>query len=76
MYWRKLISTYLEEAGTDKSKLLTATIWVKDIKSDFASMNEVWNAWIDPNNKPVRATTEASLAAPNMLVEIQVSAAV
>ena len=70
------VDKYLEEAGTDKSKLLTATIWVKDIKSDFASVNEVWNAWIDQNNKPVRATTEASLASPNMLVEIQVSAAV
>lgn len=39
------------------------------------AVNEVWNSWIDPNNKPVRATTEASLAAPNMLVEIQVTAA-
>ena len=68
------VDKYLGEAGTDKSKLLTSTIWVKDIEKDFGAMNEVWNSWIDPNNKPVRATTEASLAAPNMLVEIQVTA--
>jgi enamine deaminase RidA (YjgF/YER057c/UK114 family) len=69
------VDTYLKEAGTDKSKLLTSTIWLKNIERDFGAMNEVWCQWIDPNNKPVRATTEASLAAPNMLVEIQVTAA-
>lgn len=69
------VDSYLEEAGTDKSKLLTSTIWLKDIERDFGAMNEVWCQWIDQNNKPVRATTEASLAAPNMLVEIQVTAA-
>ncbi|KAL3785050.1 hypothetical protein ACHAWO_006825 [Cyclotella atomus] len=69
------VDKYLAEAGTDKSKLLTASIWVKDIERDFGAMNEVWNAWIDPNNKPVRATTESNLASPKMLVEIQVTAA-
>ena len=69
------VDRYLHEAGTDKSKLLTSTIWLKDIERDFGAMNEVWNAWIDPNNKPVRATTEASLASPKLLVEIQVTAA-
>lgn len=68
------VDKYLQEAGTDKSKLLTSAIWLKDIDRDFTAMNEVWNAWIDPNNKPVRATTEASLASPKMLVEIQVTA--
>ncbi|KAL3802965.1 hypothetical protein HJC23_011588 [Cyclotella cryptica] len=68
------VDTYLKEAGTDKSKLLTSSIWLKDIDRDFGAMNEVWNAWIDPNNKPVRATTQASLANPKMLVEIQVTA--
>mmetsp|Transcript_9883 Transcript_9883/g.15852 ORF Transcript_9883/g.15852 Transcript_9883/m.15852 type:complete len:150 (+) Transcript_9883:63-512(+) len=68
------IDGYLDEAGTDKSKLLTSTIWLKDIEKDFGAMNEVWNSWIDPENKPVRATTEASLARPNLLVEIQVTA--
>mmetsp|Transcript_1927 Transcript_1927/g.4164 ORF Transcript_1927/g.4164 Transcript_1927/m.4164 type:complete len:143 (-) Transcript_1927:100-528(-) len=69
------IDMYLEEAGTDKSKLLTSTIWLKDIERDFGPMNEVWNSWIDPKNKPVRATTEASLATPKLLVEVQVTAA-
>lgn len=69
------VDKYLQEAGTDKSKLLTSTIWVKDIERDFGAMNEVWNSWIDPSNKPVRATTEASLANPKLLVEVQVSAA-
>ena len=48
----------LQEAGTDKTKLLTASIWVKDIENDFQGMNSVWNKWIDANNKPVRATGE------------------
>ena len=43
---------------------------VKDIEKDFGSMNEVWNEWIDPNNKPVRATTQASLATQKLLVEM------
>jgi len=47
---------------------------LKDIEIDFGSMNEVWNEWIDPNNKPVRATTQASLATKKLLVEIQVTA--
>lgn len=68
------VDQYLTEAGTDKSKLLTSTIWLQDITRDFGAMNEVWNAWIDPKNKPVRATTEASLASPKYLVEIQVTA--
>ena len=50
-------------------------IWLKDIEKDFGAMNEVWNGYIDSHNKPVRATTEASLATPKLLVEIQVTAA-
>jgi len=52
------VDALLQEAGTDKSKLLTASIWVKDIQRDFKGMNSVWNGWLDPNNKPVRATGE------------------
>jgi enamine deaminase RidA (YjgF/YER057c/UK114 family) len=52
------VDTLLTEAGTDKTKLLTANIWVKDIENDFQDMNNVWSAWLDPNNKPVRATGE------------------
>ena len=69
------VDALLTEAGTDKSKLLTASIWVKDIEKDFAGMNDVWSEWIDKENKPVRATVEANMARPEILVEIQVSAA-
>jgi len=69
------VDALLEGAGTDKSKLLTSSIWVKDIQKDFKGMNGVWNQWLDPNNKPVRATVEANMATPALLVEIQVSAA-
>lgn len=70
------IDKRLASAGTDKSKLLTANIWLKDINKDFKTMNKVWSAWVDPNNKPVRATVEANLALPEILVEIQVTAVV
>jgi enamine deaminase RidA (YjgF/YER057c/UK114 family) len=70
------IDALLDQAGTDKSKLLTASIWLKDIERDFGTMNEVWLEWIDDDNKPARATTEANLAFPHLLVEVQVSAAI
>jgi enamine deaminase RidA (YjgF/YER057c/UK114 family) len=69
------VDALLTEAGTDKSRLLTASIWVKDIEKDFAGMNDVWSEWVDAENKPVRATVEANMARPEILVEIQVSAA-
>lgn len=69
------VDALLTEAGSDKSRLLTASIWVKDIEKDFAGMNDVWSEWIDAENKPVRATVEANMARPEILVEIQVSAA-
>ena len=69
------VDALLKEAGTSKSRALSATIWLKDINRDFAAMNEVWNAWVDPENKPVRATVEAAMARPVLLVEIQVTAA-
>lgn len=69
------IDELLAEGGTDKTKLLTATIWLADIAS-FAEMNSVWDAWVSPGNTPVRACVEAKLAAPQYTVEIQVTAAV
>ncbi|QDZ01038.1 RidA family protein [Nitratireductor mangrovi] len=68
------VDRQLAAAGTDKSKLLQATIWLADMR-DFAAMNEVWEAWIDPANPPARATGEARLAAPDLLVEIIIVAA-
>jgi len=68
------IDALLAEAGSDKSKLLSATIYLVDIAS-FGAMNKAWEAWVDPANPPARATVEAKLAAPEYLVEIQVTAA-
>ena len=72
----KKIDELLAEAGTDKSKLLTANIWLKDIASGFAPMNSVWVKGIDADNKPARACVEANLAFPQLLVEIQVTAVI
>jgi enamine deaminase RidA (YjgF/YER057c/UK114 family) len=68
------IDDYLKQAGTDKSKLLTANLWIKDM-SMFAAMNEIWNAWVDPANPPARACVQAEMARPQVLVEIMVTAA-
>ena len=65
---------YLRLCGTDKSKILSAIIWVSDIRLRDA-MNEVWNEWTGGKNLPVRACVEARLADPKMLVEIQFVAA-
>jgi enamine deaminase RidA (YjgF/YER057c/UK114 family) len=69
------VDDLLEQAGTSKSNLLTASIWLKDISSDFKPMNEIWNDWLDPHNEPVRATVQSPMARPEILVEIQVTAA-
>ena len=68
------IDKYLGDAGTDKSKLLSAQIWLSDI-STFNEMNEVWDAWVVPGNTPCRACVESKLAAPQFTVEIMVTAA-
>jgi enamine deaminase RidA (YjgF/YER057c/UK114 family) len=68
------IDELLAEAGSDKSKLLSATIWLADMDT-FAEMNGVWDAWIDPQNPPARACVESRLAAPQFTVEIGVVAA-
>jgi len=68
------IDHYLKEAGTSKSKLLTANLWIKDMAM-FRDMNVVWNDWVDPQNPPCRACVRADLARPEVLVEIMVTAA-
>ena len=68
------IDRFLAKAGTDKSRLLTANIWIADM-ANFAEMNTVWDAWVSPGNTPARATVEARLAAPDYKVEIMVTAA-
>jgi enamine deaminase RidA (YjgF/YER057c/UK114 family) len=68
------IDDLLFEAGTDKSKILSATIYLADV-ADFAAMNAVWEKWVVPGQTPARATVEAKLAAAHYRVEIQVVAA-
>lgn len=69
------IDALLERAGTDKTKILRAEIFLKDLV-DFGAMNEVWEAWAPDGNAPPRATLQASLANPSWLIEIVVTAAV
>lgn len=59
----------MSKAGTDKSRLLSVTIYLPHIR-DFEAMNRVWDAWVDPQNKPARATVEARLAIESLRVEI------
>ena len=68
------IDDFLALAGTDKTKLLSANIWITDM-ANFAEMNSVWDAWVSPGNTPARATVEAKLASPDYKVEIMVVAA-
>jgi enamine deaminase RidA (YjgF/YER057c/UK114 family) len=68
------IDRLLAAAGTDKTHLLTATIYLADI-SGFGAMNAVWDAWVAPGATPARATVEAQLASPAYKVEIVVTAA-
>jgi enamine deaminase RidA (YjgF/YER057c/UK114 family) len=68
------VDALLEEAGTDRSRLLSATIHLRDIEH-FAAMNAVWEAWIPAGCAPARTTVEARLAAPELLFEVTVVAA-
>lgn len=68
------IDALLTRAGTDKSKILRAEIFIKDLQ-DFEAMNRVWDAWVPEGNAPPRATVQANLARPAWLIEIVVTAA-
>jgi enamine deaminase RidA (YjgF/YER057c/UK114 family) len=69
------IDHFLSLGGSDRTKLLSATIWLRDI-ADFDKMNGAWDAWIDKRAMPVRATVEARLAGDGYRVEIMVIAAI
>jgi enamine deaminase RidA (YjgF/YER057c/UK114 family) len=69
-----IIDKHLASAGTDKTKLLSANIYITDM-ANFAEMNAAWDAWVSAGNTPARATVEAQLAAPEYKVEIMVVAA-
>ena len=70
-----IIDELLKEAGSDKTKILSATIYLSDI-STFPQMNSVWDTWVVAGQTPARATVEAKLAAPEYTVEIAVIAAI
>jgi len=69
------IDDVLKQAGTDKTKILKANIWLTDIKT-WAEMNEAWDVWVVAGQTPARATVESKLAAPGLDVEIMVEAAI
>ena len=69
------IERLLDLAGTDKSRILSVTIYLKDIDAHFVGMNSVWDAWLPKGTAPARATMEAKLCEPEILVELSVVAA-
>ncbi len=69
------IDETLKQAGTDKTNIVKANIWLTDIKT-WAEMNSVWDKWVVPGQTPARATVESKLAAPGIDVEIMVEAAI
>jgi enamine deaminase RidA (YjgF/YER057c/UK114 family) len=69
------VDRLLKAAGTDKSKLLSVTVYVTNMAADFAAVNKVWDAWIDRSNPPTRAAVQAELANKQWLVEVVVTAA-
>jgi enamine deaminase RidA (YjgF/YER057c/UK114 family) len=69
------IDGYLKEAGSDKSKLLSAQIWLQEIDRDFAAFNEEWEAWLPENLAPARAAMQVRLISKECLVEIVATAA-
>ena len=68
------VDELLLQAGSDREHMLSATVYVRDMK-DFAAMNEVWDAWVPEGHAPARACVEARMARPELLVEISVVAA-
>ncbi|SDS13971.1 Enamine deaminase RidA, house cleaning of reactive enamine intermediates, YjgF/YER057c/UK114 family [Halopseudomonas litoralis] len=70
------IEKLLAQAGSDKEHILSVTIYLKDIERDFAGMNAVWDRWLPEGVAPARATVEAGMCEPDILVEMSVIAAV
>ncbi|AEF54823.1 RidA family protein [Marinomonas posidonica] len=68
------VEALLRQAGSDKEHILSATVYIRDMK-DFAAMNAVWDAWVAEGHAPARACVEARMARPELLVEVSVVAA-
>lgn len=69
------IDRLLAEVGSDKSKILSVTIYLKDMERDYGGLNQVWDAWVAPGTAPARACVEAKMYKPEVLVEMTVVAA-
>jgi enamine deaminase RidA (YjgF/YER057c/UK114 family) len=69
------VDDLLEQAGSDRKHILSATVYISDMKN-FAEMNEIWDAWVIQDHSPARACVETSIARPELLVEVSVIAAV
>ncbi|UAW98467.1 RidA family protein [Halopseudomonas nanhaiensis] len=70
------IERLLAEAGTDRTRILSVTIFLKDIEADFEAMNSVWDQWLPEGTAPARATVQTLLCEPELLVEMSVIAAI
>ncbi|SAL46097.1 endoribonuclease L-PSP [Caballeronia sordidicola] len=70
------IDGYLATVGTDKTRLLSAQVWIADMQEDFAGMNRAWERWVPQGMAPTRATCAVGLGAPDTRVEILITAAV
>ena len=68
------IDRFLADAGTDKTQILSVIIFLKNIEQDYAAMNEVWDAWVMQGHAPARTCVESKLYAPEVLVEMTVTA--
>lgn len=66
----------LEEVGSNRSRILSAQIWMKDMEADFDRMNEVWSQWFTPGETPARATSQVTFDESNIRLELIVVAAV
>jgi enamine deaminase RidA (YjgF/YER057c/UK114 family) len=69
------VDHYLARAGTSKSKVLSAQVWIRDM-AEYDEYNRAWDEWVDPDNQPVRATVEARLARDTYKIEIMITAAI
>jgi len=70
------IERLLQEAGSDKSRILSVTVYLKNMADDYAAFNALWDAWLIPGTAPARACVEAPMYSPKVLVELSVIAAV
>ncbi|UBX49567.1 RidA family protein [Providencia alcalifaciens] len=69
------IDILLAASNSDKTRILSAQVWIKDMKRDFADFNTVWEAWMPAEFSPARAAVEANMAREQVLVEVMVTAA-